>query len=296
MIKSFCVAGHCFQLRMPDGLPLWNSLSQYSPFEVDAYEDVLFQLDTVDSLPEKERVPLLTDDPVEADAPKIALYDAGDSFYIEMSVSARTPVCGLLLIGKNLRHGMLKILGKGGASSLFALNNSLMIMYAFSTAVLGTLEMHSSVIMNGGRGYLFLGRSGTGKSTHSSLWLKHIEGSELLNDDNPVMRVLEDGSIRVYGTPWSGKTPCYRNLSVPVGAVVRIKQAPFNRITRQNILESYASIYSSCSGFKADESMAEGLHGTLEKIVLNVPCYTLECLPDEAAAVLCASTVKTEGC
>ncbi|MBO6066250.1 MAG: transposase, partial [Lachnospiraceae bacterium] len=82
------------------------------------------------------------------------------------------------------------------------------------------LLMHASVTMHAGKGYLFLGKSGTGKSTHSQLWINNIEGCELLNDDNPVLRVEDDGSVRVYGSPWSGKTPCYRNLDVPVGAIV----------------------------------------------------------------------------
>ena len=93
------------------------------------------------------------------------------------------------------------------SESLFAINNALMLQYAFRTAGMNTLEMHASVIENGGKGYLFLAKSGTGKSTHSKMWLRNIPDSHLLNDDNPIVRVLEDGSVRVYGSPWSGKTP-----------------------------------------------------------------------------------------
>ena len=94
-------------------------------------------------------------------------------------------------------------------------------MYAFRTATLGTLEMHASVIAHEGRGYLFLAKSGTGKSTQSRMWLRCIEGAKLLNDDNPAIRIA-DGRPLVFGTPWSGKTPCWRNLSVPVKALVRL--------------------------------------------------------------------------
>jgi hypothetical protein len=191
-------------------------------------------------------------------------------------------------------EGTLVFLDGSKQNALFSVNNSLMLMYAFRSAPYMTLEMHASVIGNGGKGYLFLGKSGTGKSTHSSLWLKHIEGSELMNDDNPVLRVGEDGVARVYGSPWSGKTPCYRNVSAPVGAIVRIRQAKHNTIRRLNVLESYASVYSSCSGFKADRGMADGQHKALEFIALNVPCYTLDCLPDEEAARVCAAEVRKE--
>ncbi|MBR5056225.1 MAG: hypothetical protein IKX03_03405, partial [Bacteroidales bacterium] len=163
---------------------------------------------------------------------------------------------------------------------------------AFTTADKGTLEMHASVIKREGWGYMFLGKSGTGKSTHSNLWLKYLEGCELLNDDNPILRVGEDGIARVYGSPWSGKTPCYKNDSVPVGAIVRLNQYPENHIVKNSLVESYAAIYPSCSGFRALTSIADGMHSTIEKVVLSVPCYTLDCLPDEAAAKLCCEAIS----
>lgn len=107
--------------------------------------------------------------------------------------------------------------------------------------------MHASVTENKGFAYLFLGKSGTGKSTHSSLWLKYIANSELLNDDNPAVRCFPDGRIIVYGTPWSGKTPCYRNKSLPVGAFVRLQQHPQNEIQEEPKIKAFASILSSCS-------------------------------------------------
>ena len=98
---------------------------------------------------------------------------------------------------------------------VFGLNNAIMIAFAFSGAQKDLLLIHASVTMKDGKGYLFLGKSGTGKSTHSQLWLKHIPGTELLNDDNPAVRLINDEVI-VYGTPWSGKTPCYKNKQVPL--------------------------------------------------------------------------------
>ena len=143
-------------------------------------------------------------------------------------------------------------------------------------------------------GYLFLGRSGTGKSTHSRLWLKHISGSELLNDDNPILRLLPDGSVRVFGSPWSGKTPCYKAKDVPVGAVVRLEQAPYNKIARLSPLEAYASLMGSASSFRPFRALADAWHETLNAMVPQVPCFKLECLPDREAALLCHQNVKRD--
>ena len=172
----------------------------------------------------------------------------------------------------------------------FGVNNALMVMYALATANKRTALFHSSVVSYQEHAYMFLGQSGTGKSTHSSLWLKYFEGTALVNDDNPIVRVSEDGEVRVYGSPWSGKTPCYRNISYPVGAIVKLSQAPYNKIQRLKGIKAYAAVVPSISGKRWDSVLAEGLHETENLIVQHAPVWHLDCLPDEAAAQLCCKT------
>ncbi len=180
----------------------------------------------------------------------------------------------------------------------FALNNSLMVLYALATAGLGTALFHSAVVSYKGRGYMFLGKSGTGKSTHARLWLKHMVGSELMNDDNPVVRFFDHGPDEsravVYGSPWSGKTPCYRNVQAPVGGIVLLSQAPYNKIVRLKGVQAYAALVTSISGKRWDKSVADGLHATENALAKNVPVWHLECLPDEAAAKLCNENVSAD--
>ncbi len=175
----------------------------------------------------------------------------------------------------------------------YGLNNAAMIVFAFSGARCGILLIHASVVMCRGRGYLFLGKSGTGKSTHAALWQKFIPGAELLNDDNPAVRLHPDGTVTVYGTPWSGKTPCYRNFSVPVGAFLRLQQWPQNSIFRETSLRAFASILSSCSTMVWDSPSYDAVISTVNGIVSIVPAYYLKCLPDEAAARLSSQTLAS---
>jgi hypothetical protein len=170
-------------------------------------------------------------------------------------------------------------------------NNGLMMMYTLATSNKMTTLFHSSVVSCQGKAYMFLGKSGTGKSTHSQLWLKHIEGTELVNDDNPVVRRMPDG-FYVFGSPWSGKTPCYRNVSYPIGGIVQLSQAPYNKIRRLRPLEAYAALVPSISGKRWDKQVAEGLHQTENLLAGEVAVWHLECLPDEAAAQLCSKTIK----
>ena len=110
-------------------------------------------------------------------------------------------------------------------------------------------------------------------------------------DGRSIDRIHIDGNTYIYGTPWSGKTPCYRNESLPLKAVVRLSQAPYNKITRFAPLQAFASLMPSCSCMRWDSPSVSALHKTVEKVIGVVPGYGLECLPDKAAADLCHSTV-----
>ena len=277
------VAGLCFCLQGP--VP---QMANLAPFRCEKEDPLLFTLELVRSMPLVSATPVFCtqDGP---GFPEIAIDKLSDGNYrFRMRPLPGEPVAAELRANESFTRAQLLLLE---GDTHFAINNSLMLLYAFASACKGVLEMHSSVVVNGGRGYLFLGKSGTGKSTHSSLWLKHIPGTMLLNDDNPILRLMPDGSARVFGSPWSGKTPCYKNLDFPAGAVVRIRQAPFNKIEKLPPVQAYASLMASASSFRPFKTLAEGWHATLEGLVGVLPCYVLDCLPDQAAAELCHKTV-----
>jgi len=281
MDKYFKVAEHVFSVSMPESHPLWARMQQYDPFLLQDEEAPIFTVELVESLPEMDMVKVYGGNE-EPGQPVVMLYKAGEEWVFEMAVFSGRPYAARVIANADFTHARMQVLNSSYA--LFGLNNALMLMFAFRTAGMGTLEMHASVIVNNGKAFLWLAKSGTGKSTHSQLWLKYIEGSRLLNDDNPVVRIRPDGGVEVYGTPWSGKTPCYINEHYPLGAFVQIRRSLENKISRQSIVEAYATLYSSSSGFKSDPKMADDLHSTFEKIALGCPFYYLDCRPDKEAA------------
>lgn len=153
------------------------------------------------------------------------------------------------------------------------------------------IAIHSSCIVYKNGAVLFLGESGTGKSTHTRLWREYIAGAVLLNDDSPVIRVEEDG-IWAYGSPWSGKTPCYKNERYMLSGCVRLSQAPYNSIKKLSVLQAYGAIHPSCPPeFAYDSELYDRVSGFIGKLLSKVPFYHLACLPDAEAARLSCSTV-----
>lgn len=165
------------------------------------------------------------------------------------------------------------------------------IAYGIMTVRHQTVAIHTSAIVYRNKAVLFLGESGTGKSTHTRLWRENIEGSMLLNDDSPIIRII-DGQPWVWGSPWSGKTPCYKKERYQLAACVRLSQAPFNKIRKLAVAEAYGSIHPSCPpAFSYDESLYDHISKVLDVVLTNVPVFHLACLPNAAAARLSCETI-----
>ena len=173
----------------------------------------------------------------------------------------------------------------------FGLNNALMLIFAFAGSFHDTLLIHASLVRQNGYGYAFIAKSGTGKSTQVSLWLRHIPGCDLMNDDNPIIRII-DGEPFIYGCPWSGKTPCYRNVKARLGAITRIDRADENSIEKLPPIEAFASFLPSCSSMKWDGDIFNNICNTVTKVVETTGIYTLHCLPNTEAAILCNKTIS----
>lgn len=295
--RFYKVAENSFSVSICSGLCddfFARIMDNYAPFVVESC-DCLFSLDFIAS----EKPPAFTEEIRQDEEGQLivcGLTDAGESVF-EFTLFEK--YVGTLVCSKDYKSATLflpnGVNGENSSYLKFAVNNALMVFYAIATSPYNTALFHAAVVKYQGRGYMFLGKSGTGKSTHARLWLKYNEGSELLNDDNPVVRIYtaNDGKTyaKVFGSPWSGKTPCYKNEVCELGGLVLLSQAPYNKIIRLRTIQAYAAIHPCISGKRWERSLADGLHATENSLVSNVPVWYLECLPDEAAAKLCLKTV-----
>lgn len=289
MKKIYRVAAKSFALDIPINHPLCSRIDNYAPFEISVLEagNLAFEAELTDPFGLTETNCIYCDD-TNPEMPRIVIYKGDSKWCVEVAPVADAETVGRIVASLDFSKVQFCILDDKEAD--FVLNDAMMLAFAFSTVGEGVMEMHASVVAYQEKGYLFLGSSGTGKSTHSRLWLQNMLGSTLLNDDNPIVAVGADGEIRVYGSPWSGKTPCYKNESYPIGAFVSLRQAKENRIREMSLLETYGCLYSSTSCLKTEPEFVDALHETIGKVATQIPCFQLDCLPDSAAALMCAQT------
>ncbi len=288
--QTYSIAGHTVRA---DYVHAYGKASEiapaFQPFIAESAEkDTVLHI-TVDDLyrPDMDELELVKKFP-SGDSEYKMLKRVDNSLVVAFCNSINKPMA-VIDMTPDFRNARIAVLPRDD-NYIPALSNAIMVSYTFATSHLATVAVHSSTVLYEGKGYMFLGKSGTGKSTHSQSWLRNFGGCELMNDDNPIMRIT-GGRVMVYGSPWSGKTSCYKQLCAPVGAMVALVQAERNKITRLDRVNGFVSIFSSACTLLCHKDSYEAILETMLRIAESVPVYRLENLPDDDAAKLCNSTI-----
>lgn len=290
--RYYRIADHLIAISaLPQQL---DELTNYRPFLSDGIgENALLSLRVTDRpIPSAEGWQEVYTDCLEADMPRIEIYRTDAEWLFRIAPTRDSELACAMRCTADFAEADVYL---AAGTFRFAVDNAAMLLFAFRTVSCYTLLFHASVTVRNGVGYLFLGRSGTGKSTHSCQWMKAFPDAWLLNDDNPVVRLLDDGTVRVYGSPWSGKTPCYKHADVPVGALVQLAQAPANSIRRLRMVQAYPYILSSVSGMKIRPEIMDALYASIARLLELTPVYQMDCLPNEEAARICYAVVAPNG-
>lgn len=285
---TFKVAGHLFRIDAVEGniLALLPSLE---PFITDEKGEPLFTITVDNSINPSWRGKRIGFFPCPSASFEVYLQD-NNAYRILVLAEGKIPCA---FIKSDSERKRFNIATRGTKSDMaFGLNNALMVIYTLCSAGHDTLLMHSSVVENNGKAYMFLGVSGSGKSTHSDMWVAHIPGSTLVNDDNPVLRIAPDGTPTMYGSPWSGKRPVYLNVHYPIGGFAAIEKNKENKIHKESIPNAFGILLSSCSTMKFDKEVHMKICGTVSKVLEKVPVHTLYCRPDAEAAEVSSNAFR----
>ncbi len=145
--------------------------------------------------------------------------------------------------------------------------------------------LHGSSLSLDGMGYIFTAHSGTGKSTHSSLW-RQVFGDRCItiNDDKPLVRKV-DGIFRVYGSPFSGHHEIDNNVSAPLKAIAQIVRSETNHVERCSAEEAFPLLMTQFFGWFSLADLAK-VSGFAKGLISEVSFYKLYCnLEPEAARI-----------
>lgn len=152
--------------------------------------------------------------------------------------------------------------------------------------------LHSSAVVVDGYAYLFSADSGTGKSTHTQLWLQHFgERAFIINDDKPVLR-MENGEWYVYGTPWSGKTNKNVNTKVKLGAIVFLERAEDNWIEDISVKEAIPKFFNQTVRKLNLEEKMDLVLQNMELILTSNPIYKMGCNISDDAVITAYEKIR----
>ena len=148
---------------------------------------------------------------------------------------------------------------------------------------------HGSVVAVDGKAYLFAAPSGTGKTTHSGLWLDLLPNAHVLNGDKPFLKI-KDGRVFACGTPWQGKEHLGCNEILPLEAICFLEQDQENSIEPLGFREALELLLRQIYLPKSGDEMLKVLR-MCDEIGSGVRLYRLKCNRDPQAAVVSSSVM-----
>ena len=286
----FKVAGFVFGVTVPRGTDIEKMLPSFRSFRYSKTleKEPLFMFYVhFEDLSEKPDAEFL--DESLNDMGRVRLYSFSGGYYIR--ISFRNDEMEHCAISDSSFRRTDAYIKKEDSYAGDVVSSLLRMVYSQAIIPNGGISVHASSVILDGKAYLFMGKSGTGKSTHSRLWIKSFPGCQLMNDDNPTILISND-IVMAAGTPWSGKTPCYKDVIAPVGGIVKLKQAKFNIFLTCDEFQAFINVLSGCSVIRKSVTLQNDMHRTLARVSELVTVGVMECLPDEEAANVCRNGIE----
>ncbi|MFH2009865.1 MAG: hypothetical protein ABI333_24940 [bacterium] len=138
------------------------------------------------------------------------------------------------------------------------------------------LSLHACGVADEGRGYLFPGHSGAGKSTMGRLWERH---AVVLNDERMVLRERH-GQLWIYGTPYRGENSQYANAGVPLDKIFFLHQAPRNGVTALGAADVATRLLSHTLLPYWSRSGMQFVTDFSARLAESASCHLLDFVPD----------------
>ncbi len=143
----------------------------------------------------------------------------------------------------------------------------------------GGLLLHSSGVIEGGRGYVFSGASGAGKTTTVRL----LEPRTPLGDD--LVALVPDGEgFRALATPFAGEYGVVAPVSAPLARLYFIEQADEHARIPLDAASARARILRNTLSYARDVDTIGHLQDVADRLARRVPCARVRFLRDAGVA------------
>ena len=185
-------------------------------------------------------------------------------------------------------YSLVKILAYN-VRKIYDIGSDYYLLNLFDNMLRYCMQMHSSFVFHSSAigcndgGVVFSAVSGTGKSTHTSLWLREFSDSYIVNDDSPIIRLEKNGDVNLCGTPWAGTSGINTNVIIPLKGIVFLERAEKNSIDKIPAIQSVGRFLNGISPSLNSEMLERALE-TLNRILIKVPSYVLKCNMEPEAA------------
>jgi hypothetical protein len=152
--------------------------------------------------------------------------------------------------------------------------------------------LHSSAVVLNNEAFVFTAPSGTGKSTHSKLWVDTFQGSTfILNDDLPILKPVRE-KMFIYGSPWAGQNHLQVNDKAEVSSICFIEQASENWVNRIDSIEALPLLMRQLYILNQDSSTPSTLLHFLDRLFQDVPMFRMGCTISKESVFLAYRVLK----
>lgn len=281
MVKYYSFAGVDVGIDIPDQW-MYENDRYLAPFRIEfAPEPYVFRFELVPQL-------LPPADECIANTGGMRVYADGTRYIGSVNQTWEGAYAQVICSGRQYRV----LLEQSQCPGKVATNAVLTVLAAEHLVALnGGFIFHSSYIQVDGKGILFTAPSGTGKSTQADLW-NRLRGAPIHNGDRSAVRWV-DGKAYACGIPFAGSSQICENVTLPLGAIVYLKQAPQTTIRKLRGAEAFRRVWEGCSVNTWDRMDVDLISEAVMHILSEVPVFELACTPDESAIIALEGVLRS---
>lgn len=150
-----------------------------------------------------------------------------------------------------------------------------LILY-YLTVINGDMMIHASGVNNGGRGYIFSGVSGNGKTTMAKLW--ESVGARVIHDDRLIIRKTSN-EYKIYNTP------VYKNdepRESILNKIFIIEHGSDNVLKQMKGANAVTAVMANCIQHNWGADIIARLLGSISIMCRTIPVSSLYFRPDRS--------------